>query len=60
MAGGTPRQACKREGEEGGGWRSARGMEEMWNGRMEVGLTSDRMEALEADSPWMGVCMKVT
>ena len=35
-------------------------MVEMWNGRMEVGLTSDRMEALEADSPWMGVCMKVT
>ena len=32
---------------------------ERWNGRMEVGLTSDTMEALVADSPWMGVCMRV-
>ena len=34
-------------------------MVEMWNGRMEVGLRSDMMEALVADSPWMGVCMRV-
>ena len=45
------------EGEEG--WRSGGAMVERWNGRMEVGLTSDMMEALVADSPWMGACMRV-
>ena len=59
MAAGTLRQACRRGEEEEERWRSGGSMVERWNGKMEVGLTSDMMEALVADSPWMGVCMRV-
>ena len=59
VADGTLRQACKRGGEGGEGWRSGGALVERWNGRMEAGWTSDMMEALVADSPWMGVCMRV-
>ena len=59
VADGTLRQACMKGGEGEEGWRSGGAMVERWNGRMEVGLTSDMMEALVGDSPWMGACMRV-
>ena len=59
VADGTLRQACKKVGEGEEGWKSGGAMVERWNGRMEVGLTSDMMEVSVAESPWMGVCMRV-